>query len=176
MIRGLFIALMAIPISAPLVFAQHKGPNYGKEIPSGCEYDDSSFTKDKARGGWTVTWTDRFNKKHSVTAPEKGSVTVRFPVTGPSWIWFQERKGDEQQRTGFNPVVIWVEAQFYRENDYVRIEAKAYRLKGQAPDPGLWGEIKDRIEDVKKIAEVGAKTAGEAETIAKAAGLLKLKK
>ena len=167
------MALIAIPVSASLVFAQHNGPDYGKDVPSACIYDDGSHTSDKARGGYTVTWTDRLNKQHSITAPKKGSVTVLFPITGPSWIWYQQKRGAEKQRTGFNPVVIWVQAQFSREGDHVLIESNGYRLKGQPPDPGLWGEIKNKITDVKEIAGLGAKTGEEAKKIAGAAGLLK---
>lgn len=172
MFRAFLIGLACLAWPCFTANAQHSGPDYGP-VPSGCERDNGSRTFDNARGGYTVTWTDRFNKKHTVTPPPTGSVTVVFPIpNGGSWIWFQQGE-PKDQRTGFNPAVVWVEALLWREGDHTRMQAYGFRLKGDPPDPGLWGEIKDRIEDVKKIVEVGAKTGVEAKTIASAAGLVK---
>src|SRR5262245_37118886 len=94
----MFALLLA---TATATAAGHAGPDYGA-IPSGCAKDNNSTTYDNARGGPTVTWTDRLNKVHTVTVPDVGTVTVRFPLpTGGSWLWYLQAS-PRQQRTGFN--------------------------------------------------------------------------
>jgi hypothetical protein len=165
--------MLALVVAVGTVRASdHVGPDYGG-VPAACKKDDSSTTYDNARGGMTVRWTDRLNKTHVVVVPSTGTVTVQFPIpTGGSWIWFQEAN-PQQQRTGFNANVTWVEAVYWKAGDHVRIQATGFFAPGVGPDPGLLGAIKDRVTDVKAIVEAGARTVEEALRIAQAAGMAK---
>lgn len=166
------LTLALVLAAGPALAAGHTGPNYGG-IPGGCRKDSNSTTYENARGGFTVTWTDRLNQPHAVTVPQSGTVTVHFPIpTGGSWIWFQARE-PRQQRTGFNANVTWVEAVFWKEDDHVRIQATGFLAPGVVPDPGFLGAIKDRVTDVGAIVGAGARTVGEAIRIAGAAGMVK---
>lgn len=161
----------SLTLSSTFSFSQHTGPSYGG-LPSGVYMDNNSNTKDNARGSYTVKWTDRYNKKHEIVAPENGTLTVAFPIPfGGSWRWVQ---GDgSKQRTGFNAAVTWVEATFWREEDHVRIESTGHITNGTPPDGGWPRDLARVVKDVNEIISVGARSYSEGIRIATAGGQLK---
>ena len=166
------LLLVALFLSGSPVLAQHTGPDYGA-LPAGCKPANESATYDNARGGFTVTWTDRFNKQHTVTVKPGQTTTVRFPIpAGGSWFWFQQGE-PKRQRTGFNQNVTWVEATFFKENDHARMRSVGFFAPGDQPAAGFLGELKERVTDVAAIVGAGARTIEEAMRIANAAGLAK---
>ena len=150
----------------------HTGPDYGA-LPVGCTADNESASYDNARGSFTVSWTDRFNKQHSVTAQPGQNITVRFPIpAGGSWFWYQTDE-PKRQRTGFNQNVTWVEANFFQEDDFVRFRSVGFLAPGDEPAAGFIGALKDVVTDVGAIIGVGVRTMADATRIAGAAGLMK---
>lgn len=169
--KPITIAVSLFLIASSPAWAGHSGPKY-PGIPSGCVMDAGSSTSDNSNG-LTVSWTDRLNKQHSVSMakPEEAnkSITVVFPIPhGGEWRW---NDGD-WEKTGCNGAASWIETTF-RKTGPQKLTFNTTCHRCEPADPGTWGEIKDRIKDVKEIAELGAQTGSEAAGIAKAAGLMK---
>jgi hypothetical protein len=170
MVHSLVAALAVVAFSASAVFAAHKGPKYEK-IPSGCNVDKTSATKDSSDGN-KVTWTDRLNQKHEVVLNKGESVTVIFPIPqGGTWTWYD----DDKERTGFNRATAWVEATFSHNDGDIEIRSTGW-IAGD-PAPGQLEEIlksvKDHVDQAGEIIKSGARTVEEVKKIGEAAGLTK---
>jgi len=172
MFRTTILGVAFISLASTLLYAGHNGPKYEK-IPSGCNVDKTSATRDSSDGN-KVTWTDRLNKKHEVVLNKGESVTVIFPIPqGGTWTWYD----DDKERTGFNRATAWVEATFsYNDGD---IEIRSTGWIAGEPAPGQFEEIlksvKDHVDLAGDIIKSGARTVAEVEKIGTAAGLAKKK-
>ena len=107
----------------------------------------------------TVRWMDFFSTTHSVTVGVGQQVNVNFPLVNGSWAWLD---GDGWERTGFNAACKWVQATFrgmegrgwpFNEDDYVRIQARCYKTKGEPDAASLMSEIKQAFGDAADITE-----------------------
>ena len=81
-------------------------------------------------------------------------MNANFPIVGPSWFWVD---GDGWERTGFNEACKWVQATFrgmegnWHQDDYVRISAQCYKMKGEPDGNTLMSEIKQAFGDTAEI-------------------------
>ena len=112
------------------------------------------MTYDNARGSQNVRWMDFLGVTHSVTVRNEQQVNVYFPNVSGTWNWLD---GDGWQRTGFNEACKWVQATFrgvegrWWEDDYVRISAQCYKMKGEPDGNTLMSEIKQAFGDTAEI-------------------------
>lgn len=163
------IVLMSL-LGRAQIAPQHTGPNYGG-LPSGVELDRNSRTYDNTDGN-AVRWTDRWNQTHTVVLHAGQQVTVQFPIAhGGSWVWYD----DDQERTGFNEAVTWIEAQFSWNDGDIRIMATGHRAIPASPGliDEIGGALSATFRHVREIVQEGGRTVAEVQRIARAANLRK---
>ena len=137
------------------IAGKYIGPDYALPL-SNLELLGGSNTADNARGSMTVVWMDFFKLTHKVSLGVGQQVNAYFPIVDRSWNW---RDGDGWQRTGFNEACKWVQATFRGmkggmfEDDYVRIEAKCYKMKGEPDGTSIMSEIKQSFGDTAEIVD-----------------------
>ena len=135
------------------IAGKYVGPNYSPPLDN-LELLSGSNTYDNARGSMTVKWMDFFGTTHKVTVGVGQQVNAYFPIVDRSWFWWD---GDGRQRTGFNEACKWVQATFLGtkggmfQDDYVRISAKCYKMKGEPDGGSLMTEIKQMFGDTAEI-------------------------
>ena len=135
------------------IAGKYVGPNYSPPLDN-LELLSGSNTYDNARGSMTVKWMDFFGTTHKVTVGVNQQVNAYFPIADRSWFWWD---GDGRQRTGFNEACKWVQATFLGtkggmfQDDYVRISAKCYKMKGEPDGGSLMTEIKQMFGDTAEI-------------------------
>jgi hypothetical protein len=137
------------------------GPNY-KHIKEALTLDKSSFTSDNLRGeapSKGFTWTDRFNKVHSLYLNDGETYTCFFPVSNREVLF--KAKGIDYKvwplptgnalRVGCGTEHRWAEVKFDRNGDCIRAHSSFYEDNNLTSKCTDW----DNYERLEKNAEKG---------------------